>query len=94
MNTKLIDRPGGKIAVIYSETPLITDVQSALDFIATADYEHDTRKIALNKAAVSEDFFRLSTGFAGEVAQKFVPYACQLAIFGDFSAYTSKPLHD
>ena len=84
----------GDIAVVNSETPLITDAQSALDLIISVNYEYNAAKIAINKAAVCEDFFSLSTGVAGEVAQKFVNYGCRLAIIGDFSGYTSKPLHD
>ena len=49
---------------------------------------------AIDKAAVSEDFFRLSTGIAGEILQKFVNYRVKLAIYGDFSGYASKPLQD
>ncbi|MDR1136092.1 MAG: DUF4180 domain-containing protein [Clostridiales Family XIII bacterium] len=90
MDIKIIDG----IAVINSETPIISDAQAALDLIASVSYEHDVNKIAINKAAVNEDFFKLSTGLAGDVAQKFVNYGCRLAIFGDFSAYTSKPLRD
>lgn len=90
MTTKTID----DIAVINNETPLITDAQSALDLISSVGYEHNVTKIAINKAAISEDFFRLSTGLAGEVAQKFVNYGYRLAIIGDFSRYTSKPLRD
>jgi hypothetical protein len=46
------------------------------------------------KAAICEDFFKLSTGVAGEVSQKFVNYGFHVVIVGDFSDYTSKPLHD
>jgi hypothetical protein len=94
MDIKLIHTPGGDIAVIHSEDILIADVPSTLDLIATIGYEHGANRIAMNKSAVSEDFFKLSTGFAGEVVQKFVTYDCKLAIIGDFSLYTSKPLHD
>lgn len=90
MNVKII----GDIAVVASETPLITDEQSALDLIASVGFEHNVTKIAINKAAIGEDFFKLSTGLAGEVVQKFVNYNCRLVIIGDFSGYTSKPLHD
>lgn len=31
---------------------------------------------------------------AGDILQKFVNYGIKLAIFGDFSKYTSKPLKD
>jgi hypothetical protein len=90
METKIIHG----VAVINSETPLITDGQTALDLIASIVYEHDVSRIAVNKAAVSEDFFKLSTGLAGEIAQKFVNYRCRLAIIGDFSGCASKPLRD
>jgi hypothetical protein len=82
------------IAVIESDTPIILDVQSALDLIATVGYEHNIRKLAIAKSAINEDFFKLSSGFAGDVVQKFVQYGFQVAIFGDFSHYTSKPLRD
>ncbi len=90
MTTKTI----GDIAVIHSDTPLITDAKSALDLIASVGFETSATKIAINKTAISEDFFRLSTGFAGEVVQKFVNYGYRLAIIGDFSGYTGKPLRD
>jgi hypothetical protein len=90
MDMKII----GGVAVINSETPIVTGAQAALDLIVSAYYEHNANKMAISKAAVSEDFFRLSTGLAGEIAQKFVNYRFRLAIFGDFSGYTSKPLRD
>jgi hypothetical protein len=85
---KLID----DMAVITTGTPLIVDTQSALNFIVSVGYEYNVYKFAVNKSAVSEDFFNLATGFAGEVIQKFVNYGYQLAIIGDFSEYTSKSL--
>ena len=41
-----------------------------------------------------EDFFILSTGLAGDILQKYVNYGGRIAIYGDFSHYTSKPLKD
>jgi hypothetical protein len=90
MNTKIID----DIAVIYSEVTLITDAQSALDLVATVYYEHNVTKMVISKETISEDFFKLSTGFAGEVVQKFVNYHFRVAIVGDFAKYMSKPLRD
>jgi len=90
MNTKTI----GDIAVINSETALITDAQSALDLILSVGYECNVEKIAIYKTAISEDFFRLSTGLAGEIVQKFVNYGYRLVIIGDVSKYASKPLRD
>lgn len=83
-----------KIAVVSSPDAVITDVQAALDLMMTVKYETGADRIALEKSALTEEFFILSSGLAGEILQKFVNYHTRLAIYGDFSRYTSKPLHD
>lgn len=83
-----------EIAIVKSNELLITDVQSALDFIATVRYETGCDRIILNKSAICEDFFHLSTRLAGEILQKFISYYLKIAIIGDFSVYTSKSLKD
>jgi len=50
--------------------------------------------IAIDKNAITEDFFILSRGLAGEILQKFINYQAKIAIFGDYSKYNSKPLKD
>lgn len=82
------------IVYIESEDVLISDPQSALDLMMTVQYEKACSRIILDKKAVTEDFFRLSSGIAGEILQKFINYHTKLAIVGDFSKYTSKPLQD
>ncbi len=46
------------------------------------------------KMPLQKNFFVLSSGLAGEVLQKFINYHVKVAIYGDYSKYTSKPLHD
>lgn len=82
------------VAVIGGGEKVLTGAQAALDLMMTVRYEHGAEKIAIDKRAVADDFFRLGTGVAGDVLQKFVNYRMKLAIFGDFSVYTSKPLQD
>lgn len=82
------------VCVIGTDEIVIRDVQSALDLIATAHYHTNSRKIAIDKSAIIEDFFDLKTKLAGEILQKFVQYHCQIAIVGDFSVYSSKSLRD
>lgn len=94
MNIEKITQNGKTIAVVTSSEPVINDVQSALDLIMTVKYEAGTNLLAVDKNAIIEDFFILSRGLAGEVLQKFINYQAKLAIFGDFSKYTSKPLKD
>lgn len=80
--------------LIESAEQVITDVQSALNLIVNAYYEAGTKNIVIDKSLINEDFFVLSTGFAGEVLQKFINYGSRIAIYGDYSGYTSKPLKD
>ena len=94
MDVRIVVKNSVRIAAIDSSEVIIFDGQTALDCAATVFYEHDCQTIVINKAAITDDFFNLSTGVAGEVAQKFVNYRFRLAIIGDFSGYTSKPLHD
>lgn len=90
MNIKTMEQT----AVITSNEVLITDGQSAMDLLATVRYETGCSALLLPKQTISEDFFHLSTGLAGEVLQKFVNYQMKLAIVGDFSAYPSQNLKD
>lgn len=90
MNTNIV----GDIAIINSDGVVIKDVQSAIDFIMTIKHETNCSKIALNKSGITEDFFILSKGLAGEILQKFVNYQIKFAIIGDYSKHTSKPLKD
>lgn len=81
-------------AVIQSDDIVIKDVQSALDILMMANYEANTKNIAIDKNLITEDFFILSSGLAGEILQKYINYGGRIAIYGEYSHYTSKPLHD
>lgn len=94
MKIKVVKKNSVDVAVVSSDEVLIRDTQSALDFIATVQYETGCNNIALNKEAILEDFFVLSSCIAGEILQKFINYRVRLAIYGDFSKYTSNSLKD
>lgn len=94
MKTEVIKKNNIEVAVVSSDELLITDVQSALDLIMTLKYDTGCTNIAVNKEAIVNDFFVLSTCLAGEILQKFINYGVRFAIYGDFSKYTSKPLKD
>ena len=94
MKTEVIKKNNTEVAVVSSDELLITDVQSALDLIMTVKYETGCTNIAVNKEAIVDDFFVLSSCLAGEILQKFINYGVRFAIYGDFSKYTSKPLKD
>ena len=81
-------------AIVDSSVPVITDVSSAMDLLMTAKYEAGTKNIVIAKELVANRFFILSSGLAGEILQKYINYGGRIAIYGDYSRYTSKPLHD
>ncbi|KAA8787719.1 hypothetical protein ABIE27_002964 [Paenibacillus sp. 4624] len=94
MNIQQINKNGVSIAYVTNNEKLISDVQSALDLMATVRYEVDCNLIIVNKSEVSEAFFDLKTRLAGEVLQKFINYQTKIAIIGDYSGYSSKSLKD
>lgn len=92
MKTELIEKNGNTIASLTSDEKIIKDVQSALDLAMSVQYDTGTSRIAIPKETVVDEFFILSTGVAGEILQKFINYKIKIAIYGDYSTYTSKPL--
>ncbi len=94
MNFQKIEKNSIICAVVKSGDTVITDAQSALDLLMSAKYDVGTKNIVIDKTAICEDFFILSRGLAGEILQKYVNYGGRIAIYGDFSHYTSKPLRD
>ncbi|MED1411152.1 MULTISPECIES: DUF4180 domain-containing protein [Bacillus] len=94
MEIKKVVIGGINIAVIRNDTLVISDVQSALDLMATVQYEVDAKRIIIHKSLISESFFDLKTRLAGDILQKFINYRVKIAIVGDFSFYTSKSLKD
>lgn len=94
MNLTGIEENGVLCVLVESDEPVITDAQSAIDLLMSAQYDVGSKDIVIPKQLIAEDFFVLSTGLAGEILQKYVNYGGRMAIYGDYSHYTSKPLRD
>ena len=94
MTITKIEKNGIICAIVNCDELVITDAQSALDVLMTAKYDAGTKNIVISKEQIVEDFFILSTGLAGEILQKYINYGGRIAVYGDYSHYTSKPLHD
>ncbi len=94
MNINTITKNNITCAIIESDDLVITGVQSAVDVLMSAKYDAETKNIVIDKKLINEDFFVLSTGLAGEILQKYINYGGRIAIYGDYSHYTSKPLKD
>jgi hypothetical protein len=94
MNIAKVVAGGENIAIVSSSEILIEDVQTALDLMATVQYEAGCDRIVMNKSLLSESFFDLKTRLAGEILQKFINYRKKVAFIGDFSVYPSQSFQD
>ena len=94
MKIEHLKKNGIDIAVVSGDEMIIVDTQSALDFAMTVKYETGADRIVIAKSRICGGFFILSSGIAGEILQKFMNYQVKIAVYGDYSHYTSKPLKD
>ena len=94
MNMEKIAKNSTTCAVVRGDEIVIADAQSALDLLMTAKYDLGTKNIVIDKKLIKDEFFILSSGLAGDILQKYTNYGGRIAVYGDFSRYTSKPLHD
>ena len=83
MQLSKVEKNGVACAVVNSNELVITDTQSALDLLMSAIYDLGTKNIIISKKRIT-----------GEILQKYVNYGGRIAIYGDYSHYTSKPLKD
>lgn len=94
MKIEKITQNNINVANIIADEIVINDLQSAIDLMMTVKYETGIKNIAISKDLITDKFFVLSSGIAGEILQKFINYQFRIAIFGDYTKYTSKPLKD
>lgn len=89
MKTVFHEQGDRLIVELQAEGVLLETAQDALDLMMNLT-SSEVHKIILHRDNVSEAFFDLKTGLAGEVLQKFVNYRVQVAIVGDFSDLDSE----
>ncbi|MFB6341826.1 DUF4180 domain-containing protein [Saccharicrinis sp. FJH62] len=83
----------GHIAEVESEGIVINSAEDALNLLGNMYYQ-GIEKIILHQKNITNEFFKLKNGMAGEILQKFSNYRMRLAIVGDFTKYDSKSLND
>ena len=84
---------GQRIAEIRGESILIHGPQDSLDLLGDVYYQ-GFDKIILHEKNITPEFFRLKSGLAGEMLQKYSNYRVRLAIVGDFSDHTGQSILD
>lgn len=75
---------------LETDGPRLRTAQDAVDLIATTFGTAGSETIVVPVERLDPDFFRLSTGVAGEIVQKFVTYRRRLVVFGDVSSYVQR----
>ncbi|MGW1750429.1 DUF4180 domain-containing protein [Streptomyces sp. NPDC002092] len=80
---------GVRVLRCTPDGPLLDGEQAALDLIGDA-MGYDAQLVALPVERVADEFFRLRSGIAGAVMQKFVNYRVRLALVGDLSRHLAE----
>lgn len=85
-----------KIVIEVDKNTIIKDFNDICDMVSTVSYQENIVDVAvaIYKESLNPDFFILKTKYAGELLQKCTNYQINIAIIGDFSAYSSKSLKD
>jgi hypothetical protein len=87
MADDVVEYHGVPVIVCGDDGPPIAAPQDALDLIGGAFSRADI--VAVPAGRFDDEFFRLRSGLAGEVMQKFVNYRIRLVIVGDISAHVA-----
>jgi len=95
MSAKTYDLDAVRIFECAAEGPALSNSQHAVDVIGEARANGATL-VVIPAARLDPGSFKLRTGIAGDMVQKFVTYRVRLAIIGDFSelAFKSETLRD
>jgi hypothetical protein len=82
-----------QIAIVNSDKFIINTTDDGLDLLGNLYYQ-GFDSIVIFEQNITQDFFELKNGMAGEILQKFSTYRMRLAIVGDFTKFESKSLQD
>jgi Domain of unknown function (DUF4180) len=79
---------GVRVLVADADGTPIAGGQDVLELIGTVYYD-DVSWVVLPAERLTDDFFSLSTGVAGDIVQKFVNYRLGFAVLGDVTRFTA-----
>ncbi|WBO62252.1 DUF4180 domain-containing protein [Streptomyces camelliae] len=79
---------GTRVLRCAPDGPLLDGERAALDLIGDA-FGQEAELVVVPVERISDEFFRLRSGVAGDVVQKFVNYRLRLAVLGDISAHVA-----
>src|SRR5688572_8311868 len=83
---EILEIADARVLHLDEDGPLVSRPDHANDLIGDA-WGHEATVIAVPVARFDSEFFRLSSGLAGEITQKIVNHRITLAVIGDIAAY-------
>lgn len=95
MTDHIEDIAGQRVLVCGASGPTLQSDSDALSLLGDA-MGQGAAWVLLPVSRLHSDFFKLASGLAGGIAQKFVNYRMKLAVMGDIAAQLEKsvPLRD
>lgn len=79
-----------RVLTLPVDGPVISREADAIDVLGDA-FAQEAELVAIPVERLDPEFFRLRSGLAGAVTQKFAQYGVQLAVVGDVSRWTAEP---
>lgn len=89
MHHRIIEAAGTRVLVRDTSAQVLQRESDALDLVALA-HEHEADWIAVPADALHDDFYRLESGLAGAMLQKFVNYGLRLGVIGDIDRWVAR----
>ena len=83
---EILEIANARVLYLDANGPLIDRADHANDLIGDA-WGHEATVIAVPASRLDPEFFRLSSGLAGEITQKLVNYRFLFAVIGDISVH-------
>ena len=83
---EILEIADARVQYLDDDGPLVARPDQANDLIGDA-WGSEATVIAVPVSRLDPEFFRLSSGLAGEITQKIVNYRLMLVVIGDISAY-------
>lgn len=80
------DFDGTSVVLMPAEGKKLRTARDATDAMSEA-FAQSAQWLAIPVSRLDEDFFRLRTGVAGEIVQKFVQFRVRVVFFGDISQH-------
>lgn len=79
-----------RVLALAADGPPIGSEADALDVLGDA-FGRDARLVVVPVDRLSPEFFRLRSGLAGAVVQKFAQYGVRLVVLGDVHRWAAEP---